>query len=73
MAIKYYCDGCDREVPYDLVITLDASVKPEGNQHLGLARGGTYELCKPCADRLANDMNPRSWPRIQLAAASGKG
>lgn len=60
MAVKYYCDGCDRVVAYDLVN--NASVKVE-------IRGLTQrfcediELCKSCVDRLIEQANPKTWVR----------
>jgi hypothetical protein len=65
MALKYYCDGCDKEVAYDDINLLDVSIKRRGTV---LEAGGTYELCKRCADEIIRDSNPKNWTRAAMAA-----
>lgn len=60
MAIKYYCDGCDKEVFHDLIRKISVSVKRNGEVS---AAGGAYELCDGCAEHLVRDSNPHNWTR----------
>lgn len=60
MAIKYLCDGCDQEVPYDLVRNVSVRVETKG---LGIKISTDYELCKPCEARLTGQANPKNWVR----------
>lgn len=66
MAIKYYCDGCDKQVPYDLIQKVSVSIRPTGQV---TQAGGEYELCKRCFDTLLSGSNPKSWPRCGGVAA----
>lgn len=60
MAMKYYCDGCDKEVAHDILVKINVTVKKNGDVS---AAGGAYELCKGCSDKLARDSNPNNWTR----------
>lgn len=65
MAMKYYCDGCDKEVPYDLIHKISVSVKQNGSVS---GTGGEFELCKGCASTLNRDSNPKNWTRCMPEA-----
>lgn len=60
MATKYFCDGCDKEVPLDMVERISVSIQRNGSV---TSAGGAYELCKGCADHMVRDSNPRNWTR----------
>jgi hypothetical protein len=60
MATKYYCDGCDKELPPAMIENISVSVKKNGDVS---AAGGAYELCKGCAANLVRESNPRNWTR----------
>lgn len=62
MATKYFCDGCDKEVPESTIHKLSVTVKRNGETS---AAGGAYELCKGCADKLTKDSNPNNWLRVR--------
>lgn len=66
MAMKYYCDGCDAVVAYDLIQNVTTRVEIRGSVSSG---GGQYELCEYCAKQLARECNPKNWPRQQSAAS----
>jgi len=66
MAMKYYCDGCDAVVAYDLIQHVTTRVEIRGNVS---SAGGQYELCGYCAKKLAGNCNPKSWVRERPAAA----
>lgn len=61
MAMKYHCDGCDKEVIENMLHRISVSVKRNGETS---AAGGAYELCKSCADQLTRDSNPKNWTRV---------
>lgn len=65
MAIKYYCDGCDRVVPYDDVKKMSVTVTTGGSP---ASAGGEYELCVGCASHLVSHVDPRKWVRCREAA-----
>ena len=60
MATKYYCDGCDKELPPATIENISVTIKKGGELS---ATGGAYELCKGCANQLLRDSNPRNWTR----------
>lgn len=62
MAIKYYCDGCDRVVPYDDVQRMSVTIKTGGST---LSSGGEYELCNGCAASLVTQGDPTKWVRCR--------
>jgi len=65
MAIKYFCDGCDREIPYDDARTVEVTVAVRGTPRHG---DGTYELCESCIGHLIENANPKNWVRCAKAA-----
>lgn len=65
MAIKYFCDGCGKDVPYDLIKRVSVLIKVTGQMK---EAGGEYELCGRCLDRAADGANPLSWARPETAA-----
>lgn len=62
MAMKYYCDGCDNLVAYDLIQHITTRSEIRGSV---ASAGGQYELCKSCAEELVGNCNPKNWPRCQ--------
>jgi len=60
MAIRYLCDGCDKEVPYDLVQNVSVRIKIKGqtSEHCG-----DYELCKSCTTSMVSHASPKNWTR----------
>lgn len=60
MATKYYCDGCDKELPPAMIENIGITVK---KNEVMSAAGGAYEMCKGCADRLVRESNPKNWIR----------
>jgi hypothetical protein len=60
MATKHYCDGCDKELAPAMIENIGVTIKKGGETS---AAGGSYELCKGCADHLVRDSNPNNWVR----------
>jgi predicted nucleic acid-binding Zn-ribbon protein len=60
MATKYYCDGCDKELPPATIENISVTIKKGDDVS---AAGGNYELCSGCAKHLCWDANPRNWVR----------
>jgi hypothetical protein len=78
MAVKYFCDGCDRETstkkigvsvqkapdtPSPTLQQLQQGVLAQGNY---LSMNSYYDLCAACEAGLRNWANPKSWVRPKL-------
>lgn len=66
MATKYFCDGCDRELPATKVMHIDVLVVVGAHQN---RTPEEYELCESCASHLKDQANPKRWARCKTAAA----
>lgn len=67
MAIKYFCDGCDKDIPTASVLRVDVGIKTHGETGV---TSGEYDLCKSCRDHLLRDSNPKNWTRCAPARKS---
>jgi len=67
MAIKYYCDGCDREIDFGKVEKMSVVIKQAGSV---ASAGGEYEVCKDCAATLIRQADPLQWGRCRPASAA---
>lgn len=74
MAVKYFCDGCDRETSTKRIqVVIMKAPDTVTLQQLqmgvtGAAQGVTtppivYDLCGGCEESLKNQANPKSWAR----------
>lgn len=70
MAMKYYCDGCDKEIPHGSVRTTSVRIQVSGQVTQAT---GDYELCKGCADTMIRDGNPRNWTRVHAVPKQAHG
>ncbi len=66
MAIKYFCDGCDREIKMgDHETGCKVHVKITG---AGMPED-YYELCLGCTNHLKDGASPKQWPRMASEAS----
>lgn len=59
MAIKYLCDGCDREIVSGYPQNVSVKIQVQG----GSDTGGGYELCKFCVSNMISMADPKNWTR----------
>lgn len=66
MAIRYFCDGCDTEVP-QFRTTLTVSVESESDYVSTdrISLSDTFHLCSACVRKYRDQMNPKKWVRAK--------
>ncbi len=63
MAIKYYCDGCDKEIIFNKSKT-NVKIHIEDEDNLLIEHD--IQLCDRCKNYLLKSANPKTWARQKI-------
>jgi hypothetical protein len=64
MAVKYFCDGCDRQTDVkEVSVKIEHYIKSVGIENAKVP-GKIYDLCVTCDQFLRERANPNSWVRV---------
>lgn len=67
MARKYFCDGCDREIPDYSQLRCEWKICVENKDKSEI--GDAFDLCEGCGFTLLRQADPRKWVRCASQAA----